>query len=59
MRLINHVLLMSALALAASSAAFGQAADKAAAGVADEIRRLEREYDAAAARSQPICAASA
>ena len=50
MRLINHVLLMSALTLAASSAAFGQGAHKAAGGVADEIRRLEREYDAAAAR---------
>jgi len=51
MRLINHVLLMSALALAASSAAFGQGAHKAEAGIADEIRRLEREYDRAAAQN--------
>ena len=50
MRLIKQVLLMSTLTLAASAGAFGQGAHKAAAGVADEIRRLEREYDAAYAR---------
>lgn len=58
MKMMRHALLISALALAASSAARGQEARMTAngggphaAGVAEEVLRLEREYDQAFARS--------
>jgi uncharacterized protein (TIGR02246 family) len=56
MKPMRHLLLISVLALAASTAAAGQEARMSAdggpqaAGVAEEILRLEREYDQAYAR---------
>ena len=57
MKLINYMVLMFALTLAATSSAFGQEARKVLAGgpkegsVTEEITRLELEYDQAFARS--------
>ena len=56
MKLINYVVLMFALTLAASSSALAQEAHKTVAGglkdggVAEEIRQLEREYNEAFVR---------
>ena len=50
MRLINRMLPVLAVALAATSAALGQSANGGGSSAADEIRRLQGEYERAFAR---------